>query len=218
MSFQEYASSLDEKAKFGRIKSQHLVGIAVIVALAIGFAIYTFTQTQSAGGDSFSVQSSEVQEQSSDSQVSSIFVHVSGCVKSPGLIELQSGVRLAVAIERAGGFGEDANIDAINLAKKLEDGEQIVVPAKSNNSAEGAEQGAASSTTESQSTSSSGKININTADSSELQKISGIGSSKAGKIIAYRKSNGSFKTVDELTNVSGIGEKTLAAIRDQICV
>ncbi|WP_165060255.1 helix-hairpin-helix domain-containing protein [Adlercreutzia sp. ZJ154] len=64
----------------------------------------------------------------------------------------------------------------------------------------------------------SSKVNINTADAAQLQTISGIGESKAKKIIAYRESNGKFKSVEDLTNVSGIGEKTLESIRDQICV
>ena len=66
--------------------------------------------------------------------------------------------------------------------------------------------------------SNNGKVNINTADATGLQQISGIGPSKAQKIIAYREQNGKFKSIEDLTNVSGIGEKTLESIRDQICV
>ncbi len=217
MSFQEYASSLEEKARFGRVKPQHLIGLGVLVLFVISFVTYNFVIVGHGAQNDFSVESVSAQEEVIE-ETESIFLHVSGCVNNPGLIELKEGDRVAKAIELAGGASEDANLDTINLAKKVEDGEQIVVPSRNQQILEQEEQSSSDAASTSSNSANSGKININTADVSELQKISGIGASKAQKIIAYRQSNGRFKSVDELTNVSGIGEKTLASIRDQICV
>ena len=217
MSFQEYASGLEEKAKFGKLKPQYLVGLATIVLIVILVLGYQLFFANAADKDSFSVETSQRSIEGSQQANTTVFVHVSGCVNSPGLVELEEGSRIATAVEKAGGTTADANLDSINLAKKVEDGEQIIVPSRTAHQTQDA--GTASTTSEAGgSTSNSGKININTADSAELQKISGIGESKAAKIIAYREANGKFKSVEDLTNVSGIGDKTLSSIRDQICV
>lgn len=202
MSFQDYADDLERKSKVGPIKKQYLIGVAALIAVVLGcagFHIYT-----SANASTFEV------ENASDSQASPtlIYVHVTGEVVSPGLIEIEEGSRVAAAIDKAGGATDDADLSSINLAAVLEDGEQIVVAAKAN------EEEAASSATGVV----NGKVNINTANSETLQTISGIGPSKAQKIISYRETNGRFKTVDDLKNVSGFGDKTVDAIRDQICV
>lgn len=144
-----------------------------------------------------------------------ILVHVAGEVLNSGVYELESGARVIDALMAAGGATSLANLDIINLAAPISDGEKIYIPSvieKINQFNQN------SSFTSYSSGGSSGKININTADASELQKLTGIGPGKAKSIIDYRNKNGPFKSVDDLLNVSGIGEKTLEKIRDEIVV
>lgn len=155
---------------------------------------------------------------------SRIAVDVEGCVKAPGLYELEPDARVGDAIDAAGGLTKSAARPALNLAQKLEDGQQVYVQSKKQTSREqtassGAGQGASGSQSVGvHGKSDDGKININTASSSELQKLSGIGESISQRIVEYREKNGSFSKVEDLTNVSGIGEARLAAIKDDICV
>ena len=212
MSFEDYAFNTveDEEKKRKKIKPTYVIGVAVLLIVAVAYVAFTFfSQSESSG---FSVEHEQTEQTPAEND-SKIFVHVAGEVAKPGMVELEADERVAAAIEKAGGATENAQLDSINLAKKCEDGEQISVPSKvsdETNSNQPAETTSA--------TSNNGKVNINTADAAGLQQISGIGPSKAQKIIAYREQNGKFKSVEDLTNVSGIGEKTLASIKDQICV
>lgn len=143
--------------------------------------------------------------------VEKIIVDVKGAVTNPGVYELIQGERVFHAIEKAGGFVEDANKNVINLALLLEDEMVIYVP--SNVEEELGVQPMISSFSQ-----SDGKININKATSEELQKIPGIGPAKAAAIISYREEFGKFKNIDELTRVSGIGKKTVEKIAEFIVV
>ena len=111
-------------------------------------------------------------------------------------------------MEKAGGFTDKADKSSLNLAKQLEDGEQILIP----------DIGASSGGSVSGSMSSDGKININTADLAALQTLSGVGPATAQKIIDYRTANGKFKTIEDIKKVSGIGDKTFQKFKDKICV
>lgn len=217
MSFEDYAfNTVEDEQKKKKIKPTYVVGVAVLLLLAIVYVALNFFSGSSNSG--FEVQHDDAQVQETG-DYSTIFVHVAGEVKNPGMVELESNERVAKAIELAGGATENAQLDSINLAKKCEDGEQITVPSKIATDSSGATSSdSLSASAASSSSSNNGKININTADVAGLQQISGIGPSKAQKIIAYREQNGKFKSVEDLTNVSGIGEKTLASIKDQICV
>ncbi|HHU91760.1 MAG TPA: ComEA family DNA-binding protein [Halanaerobiaceae bacterium] len=145
-----------------------------------------------------------------------ILVHVAGEVINSGVYELERGARVIDALMAAGGATSLANLDLINLAAPISDGEKIYIPSvieKLNQLYQGGSTASSSS-----SGGAAGKININTADATELQKLSGIGPGKAKSIIDYRTKNGPFKSVDDLLQVSGIGEKTLEKIRDEIVV
>ena len=217
MSFEDYAFNTveDEEKKAKKVKPTYVIGVAVLLIIAVVYVALNFLPTSENAG--FSVEHDQEAQQTTEND-SKIFVHVAGEVKNPGMVELQADERVATAIEKAGGATENAQLDSINLAKKCEDGEQISVPSKvAAESAGGASAETGTSETGS-SSSNNGKVNINTADAAGLQQISGIGPSKAQKIIAYREQNGKFKSIEDLTNVSGIGEKTLASIKDQICV
>lgn len=161
-------------------------------------------------------QAEQTVDQGQDVSVSTIYVHVAGCVASPGVVELVEGSRVRDAVERAGGFAEGAAVDSVNLARVVQDGEQVLIPSVEQQQSEEASQQAASS--QQGGGSSSGLVNINTASSTELQSLPGIGASTATKIIDDRKANGPFKSREDLKRVSGIGEKKFEAIAELICV
>lgn len=227
MSFQDFVDKKESDQKID-ISNKKLIIAALIAAALIGAAFLIFTSNDSAQTE-FSVQKGEMEIDNAalddpvdainaveDAEPEQICVHIGGCVLNPGICYLRQGSRIADAVEAAGGMSEDAAVDAINLAKILNDGEQVIVQSKSDLMQQQTEVPAIDSAAKSQT--GSGKININTASSSELQTISGIGQSKAEKIIEYREKSGPFKSVEDLTNISGIGEKTLESIKEYICV
>lgn len=222
MSFQDYAEEFEKSGSKGKPKVQYIIGIAIVVLAIIAFILWNLFLSSPGEfrvGENDSSKQTNEQTNANEQEEASIYVHVSGCVNKPGLYELSSKARVAEAIEKAGGASEEANLDALNLAEKLQDGQHIIVESK-NASVAANSSTDQNSNSESQGTegSKSGKVNINTADESLLQSVSGIGPSKASKIVAYREKNGKFKSVDDLVNVSGIGEKTLASIKDQLCI
>lgn len=137
-----------------------------------------------------------------------IFVHICGAVISPGMYEVPSGSRISDAIEIAGGFSDDADENYLNLAKEVENGEQIKVPTK--DEAKKALQESANV--------ADGVVNINTADVTQLSTLPGIGSARAESIIGYRNEHGAFKKIEDIMNVSGIKEAAFAKIKDKIKV
>jgi competence protein ComEA len=151
-------------------------------------------------------------------------VYVTGAVNAPGLYTLSVQDRVGDAVAAAGGMTADAATQAVNLAEFLSDGTQIHIPrigevvadapaAGSVATATSGAGGGSSTTAQSQ-----GKVNINSADITALQTLTGIGPATAQKIIDYRKANGPFKSKEELKNVSGIGEKKYASIESSITV
>ena len=144
-----------------------------------------------------------------------IMVHISGQVYKPGIIVLESGKRLIDATELAGGLKIDADLDRINLAKKLSDEEKIYIPKIGEEVSQEIETVSMGSTGEV--TGGAGKININTCSKEELIKLPGIGEVIAGRIIEYRENN-SFKNIDDIKSVSGIGDKKFEAIQELIIV
>ena len=139
-----------------------------------------------------------------------IQVHVTGAVTSAGVYLLEEGSRAHQAVEKAGGYLEDADLERINLAQPLFDGQQIFVPRKSDAgfiAGSGANPDLPG-----------GKININTATKSDFETLPGIGPARADRIIKYRQEKGYFYSVDDLLNISGIGAKTLDGFRELITV
>ncbi|MCR4604933.1 MAG: helix-hairpin-helix domain-containing protein [Eubacterium sp.] len=151
-----------------------------------------------------------------EKQPEKTFVYVSGAVKKPGVYTFDSSPRAVEVIEKAGGFTKKADSSAVNLASKLEDGQQLDVPVKAKSSA-----GSSGGTVSSGSGSASApeqKININTADLTELTKIPGIGEAKASAIIAYRTEHGNFSTPEDIKKISGIKDGTFLKIKDFISI
>lgn len=139
---------------------------------------------------------------------SGIWVDVCGAVVNPGVYQLEAGARVYQAVDAAGGFLEEAERTAVNLAAVLRDGEQIRILT--------AEEARIRS--ESEAASASGLVNLNTADVQTLCTLTGIGTSRAEDIIAYREKKGPFQSIEEIKNVTGIKEGTFQKIKDKIVV
>lgn len=140
-----------------------------------------------------------------------IYVHVLGEVRTPGLYLLAADARLVDALAAAGGSLEDADLRAVNLARPLTDGEQIVVPAQGEAPAGKANAAESPGIVD-------GKIDLNTADLATLETLPRIGPALGQRIIDWREQNGGFRSVDDLLAVPGIGEKLLDGLRDLVRV
>lgn len=148
-----------------------------------------------------------------------IKVDLKGAVQKPGVYTAQEGERVIDLINRAGGFLDDADQTKINLSQKVADEMVIYVPKVGEDS--NVMEQVASFFQPQQSgneASSDGKVNINQADSTLLQTLPGIGPSKAEAIIEYRETNGPFKMIEDIMNISGIGEKTFEKLKNSITV
>lgn len=138
----------------------------------------------------------------------SVYVHVFGAVAEPGLYRLTEGARVVDVVAAAGGLDADADATAVNLARRLTDGEQVYVPIVGETVADspaGAPPG-------------DGRVNLNTADAAELDTLPRIGPAMAARILAWREENGRFTSVEDLLAVPGIGDKMLEGLRDLVTV
>ncbi|WP_256099424.1 helix-hairpin-helix domain-containing protein [Streptococcus agalactiae] len=144
-----------------------------------------------------------------------VTVDVKGAVNHPGVYSLPSQSRVTDAIKRAGGLSNLADSKSVNLAQKLQDETVIYVAQKGEKITVVEEEKANNIATQGN---SKGKINLNKADLSSLQTISGVGAKRVQDILDYRDSQGGFKTIDDLKNVSGIGEKTLEKLRQDVTI
>ncbi|WP_174853964.1 helix-hairpin-helix domain-containing protein [Streptococcus suis] len=172
-----------------------------------------FSQTEQTSSSSELVEetSTEVSE-----EPSKLVVDVKGAVAKPGLYTLAAGARVNDAVEAAGGLTSQADPKSINLAQKLSDEAVVYVASKDENISVVASTTASSAMSQEEKNTS--LVNLNTATEADLQTISGIGAKRATDIIAYREANGGFKSVDDLNNVSGIGDKTMESIRPYVTV
>jgi competence protein ComEA len=136
-----------------------------------------------------------------------IYIDVVGAVRRPGLYRLSEGSRVADAVRRAGGPTPKAQLELLNLAARISDGEQVVVPRRGTGVAAGATGGASSP---------SGPVHLNSATLEQLDALPGIGPVTAQKILDYRRDHGVFGSVDELDAVPGIGPARLAQLRDMV--
>jgi competence protein ComEA len=182
------------------------LGLVVVVVLGVRYL--------GRGGDppSGSGAAPAIQVGEASGGPSRVTVHVAGAVRNPGVYRLSSRSRVVDAVHRAGGARRRADLSALNLAAKLEDGRQVVVPLRL---APGAGASGAGGTAAAV---PAGPIDINTATAEQLDELDGIGPGMAGSILEYRKEHGGFGSVEELGQVPGIGEKRLAALREKVRV
>lgn len=148
-----------------------------------------------------------------------IEVYITGAVKNPGVYRLKEGDRMHQAVELAGGTREDADVRYLEMARLLVDGETIPIPAQGEIQETMAVTGSGYSSPAGSSHSSGGRVNINTASAQEMaDNLDGIGPALGQRIVDYRNSNGMFKDIEEIKNVSGIGDKRFEAIKEKITV
>lgn len=151
----------------------------------------------------------------------SLFVHVSGAVAKPGLVEIPDGARVFDAIAQAGGVTAEAREGGVNLARFVVDGEQILVPrADDPAAAPGADPASSASGSSAASNAAlpgvGGKVNLNTATAAELETLPRVGPSMSAKILAWRAENGAFSSIEDLNDVDGVGDKTFESLKDLV--
>jgi competence protein ComEA len=139
-----------------------------------------------------------------------LYVHVAGAVERPGLIRLPAGTRVATALDRAGGPTRRADLSLVNLAAQLHDGQQIVVPVR------GAAPVGATGATAGGGAVPGVKIHLSTATVEQLDEVDGIGPTLAERIVEFRDAHGGFRSLEDLSQVDGIGEQRLATLRDAL--
>lgn len=158
-------------------------------------------------------QNSEEQSESGEQDTSAgenyQYVHVCGQVKEPGVYKLPQNSRIFEAVEAAGGTTKQADETALNLAEVLEDGQQVYIPSKDEQKEQEMQNGNHTQTND-------GKIDINHASKEELMTLNGIGEARADAILQYRQEHGSFQSIEELMNISGIKEGMFQKIKDYI--
>ena len=158
-----------------------------------------------------------------------IFVHIDGYINNPGVYEIKENDRTKTLIDKAGGFKEGYSIKNINLAAKLSDGDKIYIPSVSeeknsennnniNINSSGKGQNVKTDRNNVSIMKNNSKININTANISELKQITGIGESTANKIIDYRENVGKFKKIEDIKEVKGIGDAKYESLKNKITI
>lgn len=153
-----------------------------------------------------------------ESQPEMIFVDVCGAVVNPGVFQLEAGSRVFQAIEAAGGYLPEAAQTCINRAGVLVDGQQLYILTQEEMEQQGIDPAEMADASSDASGQQDNRVNINTADETQLTTLTGIGVTRAQAIIAYRKENGPFAAIEEIMNVQGIKEGTFAKIKDEIVV
>jgi competence protein ComEA len=174
-------------------------------------AAATATPARSAGTDSGAVR---IERKRAHAQV----VHVAGAVRRPGVYRLPGGARVEEAIRRAGGPRAGADVNAINLAARLADGQQVVVPRRATAAANAPGGGAppAPAAAAAAGGASGAPVSLNSATAEQLDTLDGVGPATASRIIEFRTQNGGFGSVDDLAQVPGIGPKRMEALRGQV--
>ena len=205
------------------VNKKVLIFAVLVIFLFIAYYNQNIDQEQKLNSVNNLNSLTETKSQSSNVQKKEIIVHLSGAVSSPGVYRLNQEERLVDLIEAAGGLTKKADLKKLNLAENIYDGQKVIIPeiikkdVFSNSSANSAGNGAAKNNLYDYSShENQDLINVNQASQSVLEKLSGIGPSKASAILKYREKNGFFEQKEDLLEVSGIGDKTLENIEDEI--
>jgi len=187
------------------ISKKLLLGVGAVIAASI-FLINGVTS----GPSEKVAVSAELPVDQVVVKAATIYVHIVGEIVAPGIYELDSGARIVDVIFAAGGFSEKADQASVNLAREVTDGEQVVVfrvgQAPSSN------MGGVGST----SSSGGSQISLNRGSQAELEQLPGVGPALAARMIDWRTANGGFKKKEDLLNISGIGDKLFAGIKNEV--
>jgi competence protein ComEA len=195
----------------------HLIAYAVAAALvvALGARAVLRSRASAAPGGApvpISLSAGAAPDGSGASGGGAVVVDVAGAVRHPGVYRMRAGARVDDAVQRAGGARRGADLSQINLAAKLEDGRQVLVPRRA--PAAGPGPGATAAGTPAPGV----PLNLNTATLEQLDALAGVGPATAQKILDYREQHGGFGSVEELGEVPGIGDVRLAALREAVRV
>ncbi|MCR6544956.1 ComEA family DNA-binding protein [Dehalobacterium formicoaceticum] len=213
---------------FSQVNKQYLIIFALMLSLIFGGGVkygqYLEQKTPPPVAISVAskIDSEDAEQEMPDAKEKpsqDLMIHVTGAVLKPGVYTLPEGSRVIDAVQLAG-LDQDANLDQINLAKKITDQEMIQVPGEDSSSEiiGGAQGSVGNSNIPAANSQMGGLININTADQGQLETLPGIGPAKAAAIIQYREEAGSFKSQEDIQNVSGIGPATYNKLKDQITI
>ncbi|WP_297518130.1 helix-hairpin-helix domain-containing protein [uncultured Clostridium sp.] len=225
-------------------KKERIIGcvVGLVLLVSVGVFINSFKEAEvisekevlsmfkeeELNGEEKSKTSTDIMDNKNDNNTKqleekkNIVVEVKGEVKNPNVYSLKEGSRVNELIEKAGGLTGEANTDNLNRASLVSDGQCIIVGNRNSIEEEKIEivgmQGSSEAQNNEGIISEGGIVNINSGTLEQLQTLTGIGEAKASAIIDYRESSGGFKTIEDITKVSGIGDKTFEKIRDRLAV
>jgi competence protein ComEA len=194
-------------------RQQLAVYVAAALAIALIGARYLKETDRDAAAAGSPARPARVSIDRSDSRV---YVHVTGAVRHPGVYRLPSWARLDLAITRAGGATRGADLVGVNLAAKVADGQQVVVPRRGAGAESGVAADSAGAGTGTGIGAGSVPISLNTATVEQLDQLEGVGPATAQKILDWRKQHGGFKSVEDLQQISGIGPKRFESLKDKV--
>ncbi|HBJ11806.1 MAG: helix-hairpin-helix domain-containing protein [Clostridia bacterium] len=196
-----------------KLKNNKKIIIIIGVIILIIISIYVLTKIDEYNYEENNYEEYFAEEENiiKEEAKKVIVVHIIGEINKPGIVELEEGARVIDAIKKAGGTTEKADLAQINLAYILKDGQKIYIPNTEDN-----DKKIEYNTANIENNIKEEKININTADEDELQRLPGVGASTAAKIIKYREENGSFRKIEDIQNVKGIGEAKYNDLKEQI--
>ncbi len=194
--------------------------IWIVAGVLGGLALLRFAGSTDGAGEGSPVRidpGASAPASRADGRSAGIYVHVAGAVRRPGLVRLAAGARVAEALESAGGPRRRADLSGVNLAARLEDGQQVLVPVRGAASASGAAlPGMAGSPSAAPGAAGVPKLSLASASVEQLDQLDGIGPTLAQRIVEYRTEHGGFRSVAELRDVEGIGEKRFATLREAL--
>ncbi|CDD26598.1 competence protein [Clostridium sp. CAG:452] len=204
-------------------KKQKIIVVVLIIIMCIVIGYYIISKTEKYDYSDIEKISNIIEEdQEVDDNIieNKIVIHITGEVEEEGVIELEKGARISDAIEEAGGTTEEADLSNVNLAYGLSDGQKVKIPNINEKDEEiiVVEEKAGDNIIIEGNKSKEEKININKAAQTEIETLPGIGPSTALKIITYRNEHGKFKNIEDIKNVSGIGDSKFENLKEYICV
>jgi len=212
-----FAEQLRERWAEPRVR----VGVLLVVAALAGLVWYQAGRSEASALTPPAPERHTAHRAPTTSTRPPVLVHVAGAVVRPGLVRVTTGARVADAITAAGGPVPDADLDRLNLAAKVVDGQRILVVARgaAGPAAAATSPGGAGDGTDASGDAADGApVNLNTASVQDLDALPGIGPTFAAAIIRERERRGGFTSVDQLRDVRGIGEKRFADLKDRVTV